>query len=49
MLEESIAVLGELRLTVVAERYFKALKEGKVHGYLFEQENIIPKREGEQL
>lgn len=28
------------------ERYFKALKEGKVHGYLFEQQNYIPKEGG---
>ena len=30
----------------VPERYFKALKEGKVHGYLFEQQNFIPKEGG---
>lgn len=36
-----------LKLTYrVAERYFKALKEGKVHGYLFEQQNYIPKEGG---
>ena len=29
-----------------AERYFKALKEGKVTGYLFEQQNYISKKEG---
>lgn len=28
------------------ERYFRALKEGKVAGYLFEQQNYIPKSEG---
>ena len=27
------------------ERYFRALKEGKVTGYLFEQQNYIAKRE----
>ena len=32
--------------SVLAERYFKALKEGKVTGYLFEQQNYIPKEEG---
>ncbi|CAF9921444.1 MAG: hypothetical protein HETSPECPRED_004547 [Heterodermia speciosa] len=31
---------------VLRERYFKALKEGKVHGYLFEQQNYIPKEGG---
>ena len=30
----------------LTERYFKALKEGKVHGYLFEQQNYIPKEGG---
>ena len=24
------------------ERYFKALKEGKVRGYMFEQQNYVP-------
>ena len=32
-------------LTSSIERYFKALKEGKVVGYLFEQQNYIPKEE----
>ena len=24
------------------ERYFKALKEGKIKGYMFEQQNYVP-------
>lgn len=28
------------------ERYFKALKEGKVTGYLFEQQHYMPKEGG---
>ena len=29
--------------TFVTERYFELLKESRVRGYLFEQQNIIPK------
>ena len=31
---------------ILTERYFKALKEGKVTGYLYEEKNIIPKEGG---
>lgn len=30
-------------LTLHAERYFELLKESKIRGYLFEQQNYIPK------
>jgi len=36
---------GRAELTTAAERYFKALKEGKITGYLFPQQNYIPKEE----
>lgn len=27
----------------LSERYYKALHEGKISGYLFEQQNYVPK------
>jgi len=32
-----------LTLFSTAERYFELLKESKVKGYLFEQQNYVPK------
>lgn len=37
---------NEPMLTSRTERYFKALKEGRVTGYMFEQQNYIPKEGG---
>lgn len=36
---------GTVRLMGLAERYFEALKDAKVRGYLFEQQNYVPKPE----
>lgn len=36
---------GSAELITAAERYFRALKEGRVTGYLFPQQNYIPKEE----
>ena len=38
----------ELSTDSYTERYFKAMREGKIVGYMFEQQNYIPKPDGSQ-
>lgn len=39
----AVILMYDLLMGVSAERYFELLKEARVRGYLFEQQNIIPK------
>ena len=39
----SCAIARELKLMCFSDRYLELLKDSKIKGYLFEQQNYVPK------